>query len=362
MIKFFRKLRQKLLAENKFSKYLLYAIGEIILVVIGILIALQINTWNEHKKTLAKERLILASLLEDFDTNSRHIETSLQFYIGTVAGLEKKMNYVGRNTKEFDQKIKDDIIGVGFWNPGFVSGTLNSIIYSEQLGLIKNNELKNTLTYYTSDIDNNLELIEQYRVMLTEKHQPLIDSYISLLDISNLKQKYPELSHNILRTNYNGLLNDSRFQNLLLREISHCNRYIGVTTSFLNKTNYIIDLIREELDLPIKLERLITSDKTIDAVIEIIKQQDIDDPNYDVSEDSIINLGYKLMEKDEDDKALKLFKVSTELYPDAWNTHDSYGECLLKMGDKENAIKAYKKSLEIKPDNEYAIKALSELE
>jgi len=44
MIKFFRKIRQKLLIENKFSKYILYAIGEIILVVIGILIALQINT------------------------------------------------------------------------------------------------------------------------------------------------------------------------------------------------------------------------------------------------------------------------------------------------------------------------------
>ena len=50
MIKLFRKIRQKMLTENKFSKYLLYAIGEIILVVIGILIALQINNWNEEQK------------------------------------------------------------------------------------------------------------------------------------------------------------------------------------------------------------------------------------------------------------------------------------------------------------------------
>jgi hypothetical protein len=50
MIKFFRKIRQKLLTENKFSKYLIYAIGEIILVVIGILIALSINNWNENRK------------------------------------------------------------------------------------------------------------------------------------------------------------------------------------------------------------------------------------------------------------------------------------------------------------------------
>ena len=48
MIKFFRKVRQKLLKENRFNKYVLYAIGEIVLVVIGILIALQINNWNEN--------------------------------------------------------------------------------------------------------------------------------------------------------------------------------------------------------------------------------------------------------------------------------------------------------------------------
>jgi hypothetical protein len=50
MIKFFRKIRQRLLSENKFSKYLIYAIGEIILDVIGILIALSINNWNENRK------------------------------------------------------------------------------------------------------------------------------------------------------------------------------------------------------------------------------------------------------------------------------------------------------------------------
>ncbi len=49
MIKFFRHIRKRLLTENKLSKYLLYAIGEIVLVVIGILIALQINNWNTSK-------------------------------------------------------------------------------------------------------------------------------------------------------------------------------------------------------------------------------------------------------------------------------------------------------------------------
>jgi hypothetical protein len=56
MIKFFRKIRQNLIMKNNTVKYFKYAIGEIILVVLGILIALQINNWNESKKMRANER------------------------------------------------------------------------------------------------------------------------------------------------------------------------------------------------------------------------------------------------------------------------------------------------------------------
>jgi hypothetical protein len=65
MIKFFRKIRQKLLSENKFSKYLIYAIGEIVLVVIGILIALSINNWNEVQKDKRKAVIILEAIRSD---------------------------------------------------------------------------------------------------------------------------------------------------------------------------------------------------------------------------------------------------------------------------------------------------------
>ena len=70
MIKFFRKIRHKLLSENKFSKYVIYAIGEIILVVIGILIALSINNWNEHKKKKQDERVLLMAVLENLKLDS----------------------------------------------------------------------------------------------------------------------------------------------------------------------------------------------------------------------------------------------------------------------------------------------------
>ena len=75
MIKFFRKIRQQFLTENKFSKYLLYAIGEVILVVIGILIALQINNWNERKKERAQEQKYLTEIRKNLEADNTQIES-----------------------------------------------------------------------------------------------------------------------------------------------------------------------------------------------------------------------------------------------------------------------------------------------
>ncbi len=69
MINFFRQIRQRLLADSKFSKYLLYAVGEILLVVIGILIALQINTWSEERKNRRLESNYLVNLRKELTFN-----------------------------------------------------------------------------------------------------------------------------------------------------------------------------------------------------------------------------------------------------------------------------------------------------
>ena len=77
MIKFFRKIRQNLIMQNKTSKYFKYAIGEIILVVIGILIALQINNWNENRKELYNEAKILKTLNDEFSENKITLDSTL---------------------------------------------------------------------------------------------------------------------------------------------------------------------------------------------------------------------------------------------------------------------------------------------
>jgi len=87
MITLLRKIRKGLLNENNFSKYLLYAIGEILLVVIGILIALQINIWNQGRNQQAKERKILTEMQQDLHSNIQHFEKQLnqqQWIFGNI--------------------------------------------------------------------------------------------------------------------------------------------------------------------------------------------------------------------------------------------------------------------------------------
>ena len=108
MIKFFRKIRQKLLSENKFNKYIVYAIGEIILVVIGILIALQINNNNEATKNKEKKKIILKEILTSLNNDFKGFDNFWDSRLERrKEGLDSLQNYIFENKKVSDEKIQD---------------------------------------------------------------------------------------------------------------------------------------------------------------------------------------------------------------------------------------------------------------
>ncbi len=109
-----------------------------------------------------------------------------------------------------------------------------------------------------------------------------------------------------------------------------------------------------------KISTLLTEGKTIDEVILFIKSKDERNMNYDISENGINFFGYSLLRKAMNNEALKIFKLNTEIYPNEFNTWDSYGECLMKLGRKEEAINAYKKSLKLNPENKNARTIINE--
>jgi len=110
-----------------------------------------------------------------------------------------------------------------------------------------------------------------------------------------------------------------------------------------------------------KLRELLNDGNSVAELIRFVKQENINDSEYDLSESAINSIGYQLMNQEKKEEALGIFKLNTELYPTSFNVFDSYGECLLALGDKEDAITAYKKSLELNPKNKNAEKVLSEM-
>ncbi|MEP0134296.1 MAG: DUF6090 family protein [Eudoraea sp.] len=97
MINFFRKIRKQLADDNQFFKYSRYAIGEILLVVIGILIALQINNWNEQRKTINKEKRYIRSIYQDLQEDLNRIKISKEM-------LNKQYKYGMEVLRAFEQK------------------------------------------------------------------------------------------------------------------------------------------------------------------------------------------------------------------------------------------------------------------
>lgn len=106
MIHFFRRFRQQFLVENKVNKYLLYAIGEIILVVIGILFALQINNWNENKKNGALVKTYKKNLIENLIQDSLSIERTLKDINRELKTIEAFEMRVSTSNKPFDTIVK----------------------------------------------------------------------------------------------------------------------------------------------------------------------------------------------------------------------------------------------------------------
>lgn len=111
MISLFRKIRQKLLVENRVTRYLVYALGEILLVTIGILIALSINTWNENRKKIERERELMISLKKELSLNGALLDSALNvnkkygiYADRLVEKLEKdSLHYsIGEITAAFD--------------------------------------------------------------------------------------------------------------------------------------------------------------------------------------------------------------------------------------------------------------------
>lgn len=206
MIKFFRKIRYNLLSEGKTGKYLKYAIGEIILVVIGILIALQINNWNENRKDRAKEQTILKEIHSDFSKNLNDFYPVKQNQINTLESGE----IVFRNIKKLHSPTSRDSVfrnvvnmfGGYPYHPS--NGVVESLISSGEVNLIRNDTLRRLLVSWKDVLSDYAEEVVFDRNVWTNHIEPYVIKYGDFLTLASPKNKK--------------LLTDTVFVNMLVRK------------------------------------------------------------------------------------------------------------------------------------------------
>ena len=216
MLQFFRKIRYQLAAENKTAKYLRYAIGEILLVVIGILIALQVNNWNQDRTNKKAGKLIKQNIHEEFTKNQDLLKESQKLSNEALATGTTLMSLIGMEKHELATYNLDSLFNSSLMAEAYLptSHSLQDIMQSGRMNLLNNLELKNTILSWNAALD----LFKEYKEVQTNwqnnQYLPYLLSVISFkqMDIYNNK-KWSGKSK--LTTDYSPIFHDIKFENMV---------------------------------------------------------------------------------------------------------------------------------------------------
>ena len=152
MVSALRKIRKKLLEQNRAQRYILYAIGEIVLVVIGILIALQINTWNKEKQNRVHEIVTLKNLKADLEIQKELIKEQIDYELAVIAQVDSAKNYV---SDEANKAVLNRLFRELAARHTFKANraTFNNMISGGSINLVRNEELQNDVIRYFQRLD-----------------------------------------------------------------------------------------------------------------------------------------------------------------------------------------------------------------
>ncbi len=224
MLRFFRKIRQGLLERGKLQQYLLYAIGEIALVVIGILLALQINVWNQNSIDRINERDYLQQLLTELKADSLTLhQQQIRFEnnLPIIKSFLRELNQ-SDNQKAFNQSFRkylNKVWGATYFNSN--NATFEEMKSSAKLGIIADKQLRNNIVILYNNLKLTEKVFETTSTFIEPMDQklsfdygfakyinlqaPMFDAYISEAEIFQLKKIKPLLESNAANWHWNSM-------------------------------------------------------------------------------------------------------------------------------------------------------------
>ena len=261
MIKIFRNMRQKLLKENRTVGYLKYAFGEIILVVIGILIALSINNWNEQRKAKIIENNFFEDVLQDLKKDQQKLSYYELFHTKRAAYLDTLLTYLRQPEKtmgidKFQQYIEPLYYSS---NATSYSTTFESAKATGTFNDIKAKDLIKELSQYYSDfaqLENNLTSITRF---VENRFEPIMynfpegkmnkDTGNLVVNEENVQAFYNKIAsiedHRNIPVDYDIILRTPRMENYLIGDMGRTFNALGKIKSRQKKLNVLIQKIKQ---------------------------------------------------------------------------------------------------------------------
>ncbi len=248
MIKFFRHIRKSHLMENKTSKYLKYAIGEIVLLVIGILIALQINNWNQSNILKIEEVKSLKSLHSEFQENLQKFDNIHALQLDRNDAINR---ILFSDVSNYPLSSLDSLyLKANFswtYNPSF--GIYNTLINSGKIQLIANDSLKNRISQFKELVNDYLEdeiFIMNFVSQFSMEH--FVDDETMLVETKFGLRLRTEIETLHDKDNYLNEFKSPKYRNRLSIVLLNGKPLISVGIALRKEMVSLIEMIESEID------------------------------------------------------------------------------------------------------------------
>ena len=215
---------------------------------IGILIAVQLNNRNEVGKNKMKERTVLVSLSKDFHSNITTLDSSIITFYSYIDRIESCMNYVGLQSHDLSREMKVKIIfNAKHVHTSLVDGTLSSVLTSDNLELLGNEHLKSLITAYPAYVDAFYDTQNKAEFIVMNRHRPVLEQFITLADVlPENDERYEIIKDKGVQSDFTGLLNSLKYQNVLIDRLNMENDLIESTRLLRLRTKELINIVDRE--------------------------------------------------------------------------------------------------------------------
>ena len=246
MINFFRKIRKNLADENKPIKYLRYAIGEIFLVVLGILIALSINNWNQKRIENQVEKRLLKELYENLEYNEKNLKSDIAEEYKSIHSIKQVLKVL-ENRLEYNDSMAYHF-GRAQYSPDIVlSSTAFSSIQSRGFDIISSDNLRKAIITL---FDNDYGKLIAQTVRLEDQFWPssLLPLYHKHFRIKSMEGSPANDRLDSVPVDYNALLNDTEYHNMIKHRGGFRYQGAALKKEALEKTIKLKNQINDYLD------------------------------------------------------------------------------------------------------------------